>query len=124
MTTPLDQLRQLLKELRDEKTGCAWTRQQSFKSLAQHTLDESHELVEAIENEDMNEIKNELGDLLYHIVFYAQIAEENQAFDFDAVAEVMLKKHEQRMPSKEQRQTMTAEQINAYWQQAKRKGDP
>ncbi len=115
----LQHLQQLLTELRDAQTGCAWTREQTWQSLAPQTLDECQELIEAIESEQPDAICNELGDMLYHILFYCQLAAEQNLFTFDDIIRVVLSKHQQRMPSPEQRQHMTAEQINAYWQQRK-----
>lgn len=114
------ELKAILKELRAEDIGCAWTRGQTFASLAPQTIEESYELLDAIQSNDVQQIKNELGDMLYHVMFYIQIAEESGLFDLDDVAQVSLDKHQARMPSKEQRATMTAAEVNEHWQIYKR----
>jgi ATP diphosphatase len=66
--------------------GCAWDRQQSFASIAPYTIEEAYEVADAIERGDMDDLKDELGDLLFQVVFHAQMANEAGSFDFDAVA--------------------------------------
>lgn len=109
----------LIKELRESSRGCAWTREQTFASLAPQTIEESYELLDAIQSGNIDDIKNELGDLLYHIVFYSEIASEQGWFNFDDISKVMIDKHHERMP--ENREALTAEAINAHWQQLKTK---
>jgi nucleoside triphosphate diphosphatase len=111
------QLVDLIRELRKPTTGCAWTKQQTMQSLAPMTIEESYELMDAVLQNDAEQIKNELGDLLYHIIFYSEIARENNLFDIQDVANVMLEKHQQRMPA--QHEKLSAEEINAHWQQKK-----
>lgn len=120
MDPALIKLKKLLQKLRQPQ-GCAWTRQQTFQSLAPQTLEECYEFIDAIEKNDMNAIKDELGDLLYHVIFYAQVAEEKKLFDLNDVANVSLKKHQERMPSDEQLQSFTAEQVSDYWDEMKAK---
>jgi len=112
---------QLVKDLRCSETPCAWTQAQTFNSLSKHTLEETCELIEAIKQKDPDAIKDELGDLLYHVIFYAQIAQEQSQFNLADVAESILEKRKRRQPDPVIRQHMNAEQINAYWQQAKKK---
>lgn len=119
--TAIEKLQQLLQELRDAETGCAWTRRQTWQSLAPQTLEECEELITAIKSEDLNQIRDELGDMLYHILFYCQLAAEQKAFAFEDIIQVMLDKHKRRMPPIELRRQMTAEQINEYWQKQKLK---
>jgi ATP diphosphatase len=66
--------------------GCPWDRAQSFASIAPYTIEEAYEVADAIERGDMRHLKDELGDLLFQVVFHAQIASEANHFDFDAVA--------------------------------------
>lgn len=120
-TSSFSELQKMITELRSETTGCAWTRAQDFKSLLPLTLEEVYELQEAILKGDPENIREELGDLLYHIVFYAQIAREQGLFNLEEVATVMQKKHEQRMPPAAHRGSMTAEETNAHWQAQKKK---
>ncbi|MBI1272697.1 MAG: nucleoside triphosphate pyrophosphohydrolase [Alphaproteobacteria bacterium] len=76
----------VMAKLRDPNGGCPWDIEQDFKSIAPHTVEETYEVVQAIENGDFDELKDELGDLLFQIVFYAQMAKERGLFDFYQIA--------------------------------------
>ena len=93
----IDNLLQVMVDLRDPDAGCPWDKRQTSQSIAGHTLDEVHELIDAIERDDTENLKEELGDLLFNIVFHARIAEEQGQFDFDDVAQgitdKMLRRH-------------------------------
>ncbi len=85
----LEAVRQLLlvmRRLRDPERGCPWDLQQSFASIAPHTLEEAYEVIDAIESGDMQQLQGELGDLLFQVVFYAQLGGEQNLFDFNAIA--------------------------------------
>jgi ATP diphosphatase len=97
-TTPIDRLRQVMRRLRDPASGCPWDVEQSFASIAPYTIEEAYEVAEAIQNDDMPALKDELGDLLLQVVFHAQMASEAQKFDFDAVAEAIADKMIRRHP--------------------------
>ena len=89
MTQPQDPLQRLLaimRSLRDPRTGCPWDREQDWSSLAPYTLEEASEVVDALERGDLADLRDELGDLLFQIVFLARLAEEQQRFDFHDVA--------------------------------------
>lgn len=86
MSEPLQRLLQIMRQLRDPQTGCAWDREQSFESIVPYTLEEAHEVADAIHSGDAARVRDELGDLLFQVVFLARIAEERGLFDFDAVA--------------------------------------
>ncbi len=96
--TALDQLLDVMAMLRDPNFGCPWDLQQSTKSLIAYTLEEVYEVVEAIDSEDIVEIEEELGDLLFQVVFYAQIAKEQNQFDFEGVAKAITDKLIRRHP--------------------------
>ena len=96
--TPIDRLKSVMAALRHPETGCPWDLQQDFASIAPYTLEESYEVVDAIEREDMDDLRLELGDLLLQVVFHAQMAEEQGAFDFDGVADAISDKMERRHP--------------------------
>jgi ATP diphosphatase len=85
MSSPLNELLAIMERLRGDK-GCPWDRAQTFASIAPYTIEESYEVADAIERDDMAHLKDELGDLLFQVVFHAQIAREAGHFDFDAVA--------------------------------------
>ncbi|GFO72237.1 nucleoside triphosphate diphosphatase [Bathymodiolus japonicus methanotrophic gill symbiont] len=75
-----------MQQLRDPQTGCSWDKKQDFSSLIPYTLEEAYEVVDAIERGDMQDLKSELGDLLFQVVFHAQLAAEQGLFDFEQVA--------------------------------------
>lgn len=82
----MNDLRALMARLRDPKTGCPWDVEQDFKSIAPYTIEEAYEVADAIAQDDMPALQDELGDLLLQVVFHAQMAEEAGLFNFDAVA--------------------------------------
>jgi NTP pyrophosphatase (non-canonical NTP hydrolase) len=94
---PLDQLLAIMARLRGPR-GCPWDRQQDHRSLRYHAVEEVYELLEAIEAGDDDEIAEELGDLLLHIVFHCQLGRERGAFDFRHVTRRLVNKliHRQR----------------------------
>ena len=93
----LTRLLDIMSALRDPQNGCPWDLKQDYKSLVPYTLEEAYEVAEAIEQGDMEEVKKELGDLLFQVVFYAQLASEDGAFEFDdiagAIADKMVTRH-------------------------------
>ncbi len=85
----LHKLLKIMADLRDPENGCPWDVAQSFDSIAAYTVEEAYEVADAIERKDMDDLKNELGDLLFQVVFHAQMAAENNQFDFvDVVNEI------------------------------------
>ena len=96
--SPLDRLRAIMVCLRDPVTGCPWDVEQTFATIAPYTLEEAYEVADAIERGDHDELKSELGDLLFQVVFHARMAEEQGLFDFDAVATAIADKLERRHP--------------------------
>jgi nucleoside triphosphate diphosphatase len=96
--TAVAQLVQLMAYLRDPEHGCAWDRKQTLSSLTRHTLEEVYEVIDAVEQGDSVKICDELGDLLFQVVFYARIAEESGSFDLGDVADAILRKLLHRHP--------------------------
>jgi tetrapyrrole methylase family protein/MazG family protein/ATP diphosphatase len=94
----LDDLLEVMRRLRDPQTGCPWDREQTFASIAPYTIEESYEVADAIARHDMRDLKEELGDLLFQVVFHARMAEEMGLFDFDDVAAGMAEKLIRRHP--------------------------
>ena len=96
-SSPIDQLRTIMQQLRDPDTGCEWDVRQDFSTIAAFTMEEAYEVVDAIERGDMDDLQDELGDLLLQVVFHAQMASEQNLFDFDDVAQgicdKMLRRH-------------------------------
>ncbi len=82
----LVRLLSIMSDLRDPDNGCPWDLKQDYASLVPYTLEEAYEVADAIESGDMKEVKKELGDLLFQVVFYAQLAKEEGLFDFDDIA--------------------------------------
>jgi MazG family protein len=97
MSAELDALLAVMARLR-APDGCPWDREQTYASLAPYTLEEAYEVVDAIESGDLDDLRDELGDLLLQVVFQAQIAAEAGAFDFAAVAKAIHAKLLRRHP--------------------------
>lgn len=86
---PMTRLLEIMQALRDKESGCAWDIAQNFQSIAAYTVEEAYEVADAIERDDMRDLKDELGDLLFQVVYHAQMANEIGAFDFqDVVAAI------------------------------------
>jgi len=94
----LDKLLEIMAALRDPENGCPWDIEQTFKTIAAYTIEEAYEVADAIERMDMNDLKDELGDLLFQVVFHAQMAEEQGEFKFDDVAKAINEKLVRRHP--------------------------
>lgn len=94
----LDRLLGIMKTLRDPQHGCPWDRQQTFATIAPYTLEETYEVLDAIQREDFADLRDELGDLLFQIVFYAQMANEEGRFSFDDICHAISDKMERRHP--------------------------
>ncbi|WP_420478564.1 nucleoside triphosphate pyrophosphohydrolase [Brevundimonas sp. FT23028] len=98
MTTPIDRLNAIMARLRAPEGGCPWDVEQTFETIAPYTLEEAYEVADAIERKDWTELKSELGDLLFQVVFHARMAEEQGLFVFDDVANAIADKLERRHP--------------------------
>jgi ATP diphosphatase len=98
MTDQLDRLLRIMATLRHPQNGCEWDRAQRFETIVPHTIEEAYEVADAVARGDLAEIRDELGDLLFQVVFQARIAEEAGQFDFDAVARSISDKLEARHP--------------------------
>ncbi|MEM8876973.1 MAG: nucleoside triphosphate pyrophosphohydrolase [Pseudomonadota bacterium] len=94
----IDRLLQIMAQLRDPQTGCPWDVKQDFSSIAPYTIEEAHEVADAIARNDMEDLVDELGDLLLQVVFHAQMAAEAGLFDFDDVARAISDKMVRRHP--------------------------
>lgn len=95
---PIDRLLAIMARLRDPSTGCEWDRAQTFATIAPYTIEEAYEVADAIDRADLNDLKDELGDLLLQVVFHSRIAEELGAFAFDDVANAISAKLIRRHP--------------------------
>jgi len=94
----IDRLLSIMDRLRDPQGGCPWDLEQSFATIAPHTIEEAYEVVEAIESGDRASLKDELGDLLFQVVFYARLGKEEDCFDFESIAEAISEKMLRRHP--------------------------
>ena len=118
----LEKLLQIMVDLRNPDGGCPWDIQQDFKSIAAYTVEEAYEVADAIEREDMADLKNELGDLLFQVVFHAQMASESHEFDFFDVVNEISDKLVRRHPHVFAGDKTTDEaQLNADWEKHKKK---
>jgi tetrapyrrole methylase family protein/MazG family protein/ATP diphosphatase len=95
---PLTRLLAIMARLRDPADGCAWDLEQTFATIAPYTVEEAYEVVDAIERGDLHDLRDELGDLLLQVVFHARMAEEQQAFAFNDVAQAICDKMIRRHP--------------------------
>lgn len=94
----ISKIRKVIKILRDPIDGCPWDLKQDYNSLAPYSIEEAYELVDAIENNDIEEIKKELGDLLLQVILISQVADDKGDFNFDDVANEISKKIIRRHP--------------------------
>ena len=98
MANNIDQLLDIMVQLRTPTTGCPWDLEQTFLTIAPYTIEEAYEVADAIEQGDMAALRDELGDLLFQVVFHARMAEEAGHFDFAAVAQAIADKMVRRHP--------------------------
>ncbi|MTI15171.1 nucleoside triphosphate pyrophosphohydrolase [Sansalvadorimonas verongulae] len=125
----LNDLLAIMARLRDPETGCPWDKAQTFRTIAPYTLEEAYEVVDTIERDDMAHLKEELGDLLFQVVYHAQMASELEqgAFDFSSVvqklAEKLVRRHPHIFPNGSLTQTdtpeLTADEVREAWQNIK-----
>jgi MazG family protein len=95
---PIDRLLAIMARLRDPADGCPWDQEQTFVTIAPYTVEEAYEVADAIERNDLADLKEELGDLLLQVVFHARMAEEQGAFGFEDVARAINDKMVRRHP--------------------------
>jgi ATP diphosphatase len=101
MMTPardISRLLEIMAALRTPKTGCPWDLEQDFSTIAPYTIEEAYEVADAIARHDLDDLRDELGDLLLQVVFHARMAEEQGAFDFGGVVEAITDKMVRRHP--------------------------
>jgi ATP diphosphatase len=108
--------------LRHPETGCPWDIKQTPQSIARYTLEETYELLDAIETDDIDNLKEELGDLLFHVVFYAQMASEQRQFDIKDVINSIVDKMIHRHPhvfDPNSNNDLSDDELYAQWKQKK-----
>ncbi|MBV1934101.1 MAG: nucleoside triphosphate pyrophosphohydrolase, partial [Parvibaculaceae bacterium] len=97
-TRSIQALLKVMAQLRNPDGGCPWDLEQDFKSIVPYTLEEAYEVADAIERHNLVDLREELGDLLLQVVFHAQMASEQQAFDFSDVVQGIVEKMIRRHP--------------------------
>ncbi|MDD9340526.1 nucleoside triphosphate pyrophosphohydrolase [Providencia heimbachae] len=116
----IERLLSIMAQLRDPQTGCPWDKVQTFKTIAPYTLEETYEVLDAIEREDFADLKGELGDLLFQVVFYAQMAKEQSLFDFDDICQAVSDKLERRHPHIfDANNQLSSDEVIEGWEQRK-----
>lgn len=124
----LSDLLYLMARLRDPENGCPWDLQQDFASIVPHTLEEAYEVADAIEREDFAHLPSELGDLLFQVVYYSQLGQELQLFDFATVVHSITEKLVRRHPhvfadgqlySTTQAVAVNSDQVKERWEEIK-----
>lgn len=123
-------LKTLMARLRDPEDGCPWDLKQTYRSIVPHTLEEVYEVIDTIEREDYEHLSEELGDLLFQVVFYAQIAHDDNRFELDDVIDKLVAKLIYRHPhvfpdgtleSRAQKGAATSIDVAGQWERLKAK---
>ena len=118
----INNLLQTFKKLRDPSQGCPWDKEQDFKSIASCSIEEAYEVADAIEREDFNDLKEELGDLFFQIIFHSGMAEEKKLFNFEEVVKELNDKLIRRHPHVfDKKQEMSASKSLEIWEKEKKK---
>lgn len=119
---PVEGLLEIMRALRDPETGCPWDLRQDFDSIVPFTIEETYELAAAIASGDPAQIRDELGDVLFQVVFYAQIASERSLFDFtdvaDAISEKLVRRHPHVFDAAGE-EPITEAEVKARWEAIK-----
>ena len=121
----IEKLLKIMSYLRDPENGCAWDREQSFESIAPYTVEEAYEVVQAIQDKDFENLKDELGDLLLQVVFLSQLANEKNLFNFDDVVinikEKLIRRHPHIFDYKNKNILNTPDDVKNQWDKIKLK---
>ncbi len=114
-------LLELMARLRDPQRGCPWDREQTFRTIAPYTIEEAYEVADAVERGEPGKLRDELGDLLFQVVFHARMAEEKGWFDFAAVARGIHEKLVRRHPHVFEDEGLAADvgQLSRLWEEQK-----
>ena len=113
----MPRLLEIMRALRDPESGCPWDIEQNFKTIAPYTVEEAYEVADAIERENWDDLKNELGDLLLQTVYHTQMAEEEDLFSFsdvvNQISEKMIQRHTH-VFGNENRNKTASQQVNDW----------
>ena len=117
----MQELIELMRRLRDPERGCPWDRQQTFETIAPYTIEEAYEVADAITRGSPEDLKDELGDLLFQVVFHAVMAEEQGSFAFEDVVNVIVEKMRRRHPHVFESSNMPMDEasLRASWERIK-----
>lgn len=123
-TPSIEKLRWIMSELRNPDSGCPWDIKQDFSSIVPHTIEEAYEVADAIDealkSNDFSELEKELGDLLFQVIFYSQLGQEQKQFDFDSVVSAICEKLIRRHPHVFSNESLVTDaQIKANWENEK-----
>lgn len=119
MSNQITRLLKIMETLRNPENGCEWDRAQTFETIVPHTIEEAYEVADAVERGIVEEIRDELGDLLFQVVFQSRIAEEADAFTFESVAQAISDKLEARHPHIFGNETMPGGMREERWEALK-----
>lgn len=118
----IHRLLKIMAQLRDPVSGCPWDQKQTYQTIIAHTIEETYEVADAIDRQDYEALRDELGDLLFQIVFYAQLASEEHRFEFDDIVNAISDKLERRHPHVfADLKFDSAEQQTDHWEELKKK---
>lgn len=122
----IEKLRWIMSQLRAPEIGCPWDLKQTFTTIVPHTLEEAYEVadavIDAVDQQDFSELEKELGDLLFQVIFYSQLGQEQKCFDFDSVVAAICEKLIRRHPHVfDDKPLLTDADIKANWENEKAK---
>ena len=117
----LDVLQNIIKKLRDPIYGCPWDKKQTIETIAPLTIEEAYELAEAITKKNKDNIIEELGDLLFHLLLYAEIGKEKSKFDINSIARSVSKKMIERHPHVFKNKIIDEGELFNQWEKIKSK---
>jgi ATP diphosphatase len=124
----LDDLLHLMARLRDPQFGCPWDVKQNYASIVPHTIEEAYEVADAIERGDFDDLKGELGDLLFQVVYYSQLAQEEGRFEFagviDGITRKLIRRHPHVFPTGDlyaplETPRLSEDQVKQRWEEIK-----
>ncbi|MFK8067560.1 MAG: nucleoside triphosphate pyrophosphohydrolase [Gammaproteobacteria bacterium] len=120
----IESLLKIMEKLRDPESGCPWDVRQTYKTIVPHTLEEVYEVIDAIENGEVADLREELGDLLFQIVFYAQIGKERNDFDFDdvvnSISDKLIRRHPHVFDRNNTNQSLNENELSTSWDAIKK----
>ena len=118
----INKLLKVMEKLRDPKNGCPWDKKQTLESIIPHTIEEAYEVAEAINNKDYKNLLEELGDLLFQVIYFSQITKEKKKFDFNDVVETITIKMINRHPHVfKKKKFKNNKDFDEWWEKSKNK---